>query len=138
MPTIEDVHKLIECAQDKIRTNPIVYAGCAESSVVLGKLLDKLGIPWERKFGKVTTIRHERIYHCWLETKDIVIETNPSQIIGIPKGALAIEKDIWQRLTKPEEEPGILPRIEPTPAGHRFYDVEVEQILRCYKGKIEV
>lgn len=137
MVSIKEVHSLIECAEGKIRSNPVVYAGCAESSVLLGKTLDKLGVPWERKFGQVTTIRGEIVYHCWLETNDIVIETNPSQILGLPKGALAIEKDIWQRLTKPKEKTEILPRIEPTPAGHRFYETEADQILRCYRGKEE-
>jgi len=135
-PAIEDVHNLMECAQGKIRANPTVYAGCTQSAVLLGKVFDKLGIPWERKFGQVTTIRGERIHHCWLETNDIVIETNPSQILGIDKGALGIEKELWQRLTRPREETQILPRVEPTEAGHRFYDREADQILQCYRGKV--
>lgn len=135
--TIEEVHKLVECAQDKIKSNPVVYAGCVESSHLLGKALDKLGISWERKFGQVRTIGGETVYHCWLETNDIVIETNPSQILGLDRGALAIEKEIWQRLTGAKEESQILPRIEPTPAGHRFYEREAEQILLCYRGKKE-
>lgn len=103
--------------------------------MLIGRVLDRLGMPYQRKFGKVRTIRGERVYHCWLETNDVVIETNPSQILGLPKGALAIEKDIWQRLTEPKEEPGILPEIVPTEAGKVFYEREAEQILQCYRGK---
>ena len=135
MVSIKDVRNLIECAQGKIRSNPVVYAGCTQSSVLLGKLLDRLGIPWERKFGQVRTIRGEIVYHCWIETPDAVIETNPSQILGMDKGALAMKKKMWQKVTKPREEREILPLVEPTEAGHRFYDREVEQILQCYRGK---
>lgn len=135
MPSIKEVHELIECAEEKIKRDPVIFVGCVESSTLLGKVLDKAGIPWERKFGQVRTIRGEVVHHCWLETKDIVIETNPSQVLGLDKGALAIEKDIWERLTRPREEPEILPRIEPTEAGHRFYEREAEQILQCYRVK---
>lgn len=134
---IKNLRNLIECAEGKIKSNPTVYAGCTESGILLGKVFDKLGIKWERKFGEVSTVEGKRVYHCWLEANDIVIETNPSQILGLPKGALAVHKDLWQKVTEPKEEIEIFPHaVEPTPAGHRFYDREAEQILQCYRGKV--
>jgi len=131
-----ELRKLIKCASPRIRSEPIIYAGCLESSMLLTRILDKLNVPYQRAFGTVETSQGEQVHHCWLEVGDVVLETNPSQVLGLPAGALAMEKSTWQELSKAKPEADIFPqRFEPTPAGKQFYDKAAESIIRCFKGK---
>jgi len=135
---LKKLRGIVECLAPKIRENPVVYGGCVESGTLISRVLDKLGIRHQRVYGKVKTLLEKKeIQHCWIETDECIIETNPSQILGIDAGALALKKDTWNELTEAKEEDAFFPEeMLLTPAGKRFYDQEADQVLRCFRGKL--
>lgn len=130
---IEELRQIISCAGTKIRSEPSIYSGCLESAHLLGLVLDKLNVPYKRGFGTVELSKDERVHHCWIEVGDVVLETNPSQVLALPVGAVAIDKGQWQKLTNAKEEEDIFPqRFESlTPEGKKFYDKEAESVIMC-------
>lgn len=139
MPEEEELEKLREitdCLGPKIMENAVVFRGCVESGHLVSTTLNKLGISHRRVYGKVKSLPDRKeLDHCWIETDDFVIETNPSQILGIDVGALALKKDTWRELTEPQEAESFFVEVPLTPAGKRFYDTQAEQVLRCFRGK---
>jgi len=116
--------------------NEVVYRGCVESGQLISITLNKLGINHRRVSGKVKSLPEKKeLQHCWIETDDFIIETNPSQILGIGVGALTLTKDTWRELTEPKEGESLFSGPSLTEAGKRFYDAEAEQVLRCFRGK---
>jgi len=137
--TLDELRDLMRCASPKIRAEPEIYAGCVQSALLLTVLLNKLDASWKRGYGKVKTIKGDEIGHCWIEVDDVILETNPSQVLGLDEGALAMKKGKWLKATEAKEEEHLYPEIfQPTEAGKRFYNAEAEQILKCYRGKRKI
>lgn len=84
---LEKLRKLTDCLGPKIMENAVVYRGCVESGQLISITLNKLGIHHRRVSGKVKSLPEKKeLQHCWIETDDFIIETNPSQILGIGVG----------------------------------------------------
>lgn len=128
----KELDKLCRCLESKMKSEPIIFTGCAEGSILITRVLEKLKIPHKRVFGRVKTADNKEVSHCWVEVGDTVIEPNPSQVLGINKRILPIKKEAWEQITEGVEKPDIID-VGLTPAGQTFYSKEAEMVVRCYK-----
>lgn len=134
---LERLRKITQCLGPKIMENAVIYRGCVESGYLTSAVLEKLGIHHVKVYGKVKSLlEKKKLQHCWIETEDAIIETNPSQILGIDAGALAMKKETWHELTEAEEEEAFFPEeFGLTEAGRHFYNEAADQVIRCFRGK---
>jgi len=136
-PTREELQALVECVGEKAKEEPVVLTGCFEIAELVSQSLDKLHVEHKRVAGSVKTfLRKKEVVHCWVEVGDMVIETNPSQTLGVDPGLLLVmRKAIWQDLLEGKEEPVGFHWAGLTEAGRQFYDKAAGNVVMCFRGK---
>jgi len=131
----EILSRFARCAKEPIWRERIVIVGCNEVSEVTLRVLRRPGLRPRAYAGFVTTFDKKRIAHTWVEVDDYVIETNPSQILGIPYELTPImwePRAGWEEKTRPKmREPYENGVLLLTPSGENFYNSLVEEIIRC-------
>jgi len=130
----KELRELSKCASRQVQQEPAVYTGCAPVSSLLETLLNEMGVAHRRVFGVVETNRKEKVGHSWIEVGDVVLETNPSQVLGLDYGVMAMAKDTWVSMTNPKESVHPCPEIlQPTDAGRKFYQEQAKDIISCLR-----
>jgi len=135
--TREELQELAECVGERAKAQPVVLTGCFEIAELMSQALSKLDIEHKKVAGSAKTFPGKKeIAHCWVEVENMVIETNPSQTLGIDPGRLLVMKtSTWRDLLEGKEEPVGFHWTGLTEAGRRFYDKEAEAVVRCFRGK---
>jgi hypothetical protein len=130
---------LARCLSQAVRgcaSNPtLIFSGCAEVAQLAALVLDRLGYTYHVLLGKAYTFEGQWVGHFWIEIPDkFRIETNPSQILGIPAFAAVLPIDVQAKRYKPSGNyPELLERF--TPAGHQFFSKLADQVSACIKRR---
>lgn len=124
------------CLSKAIRScspNPTtIFSGCPEVAQLSALVLDRLGYTYHVIRGRAQTPDQGWVHHFWIEIPelDLKIETNPSQIFGMPIFALVMDLDSVPYIYKAEADyPELLERM--TPTGQKFYSKLADQVAAC-------
>jgi len=130
---------LARCLHQAIRgcaENPLlIFSGCPETTQLAARVVMKLGYQPIVMRGKARTFEGPLVTHIWVEIPelDLRVETNPSQIFGVPSFAMVLGTEDFEDRYFPEgEDPAFLERV--TEAGERFYSKLAGKVVRCMSG----
>jgi len=120
-------------------SDPTMYfTGCMDVTQLAARVLLRLGYGPRIMQGKALSKEGRPVGHVWIEIPEVGlrVETNPSQILGMPR--------IWVWVTDQEENadlydpegenPELLERV--TPEGERFFGSLVNKVLACIRKKV--
>jgi len=133
---INTLTSLVKCAQGIIYRERIVIVGCNEVSEMASRTLKKLGYePIVYSAFVDSKVEKRRVGHTWVEVNNYVVETNPSQILGVGRYMAFIPRKKWEHLTKP----GVR-EINPegkslvlTEMGEKYYNQISDELASCTK-----
>jgi len=129
----------IICAKEPIWREKVVIVGCQEVAELTRRALRKLGLEPRVYSSWVTTFDGKRQAHVWVEVDDYIIETNPSQIMGV-KYQLApviwLPRKDWEPFTCPESREPF--ELVLTSSGQRFFDKLADEIVKCIKSGVQI
>jgi len=130
---------LARCLHEAVRgcaKNPLlIFSGCPETTQLAARVVMKLGYEPVVVRGKARTAEGPMVHHIWVEIPelDLRVETNPSQIFGVPAFAMVLATEDFEDRYFPEvEDPGFLERV--TKAGERFYSKLADKVVRCVRA----
>lgn len=123
------------CAKDPT----LVFPGCPEITQLAWRVADRLGFGLEAVViqGKGREAETNRwVDHVWVELPEagIRIETNASQILGLPQFVAVLDiNEFSERYKDSYENMEVLDRV--TREGEEFYGQLAEDIARCVTAK---
>lgn len=131
--------ELVENIRDIIYREEVVLTGCNEISELVLRTLQKLGLEPKLKKSMVDTFDGKRVSHVWVEVGDSIIETNPSQMFGIPYSVSPImlkSKVRWSERTNPGEvDPFEGIRFSLTQEGETYFDKLSDELVSMINEK---
>jgi len=124
------------CLGSAIRPNLIIFTGCRNVTMLTARVVEYLGyeaVVMQGRAREWDTKR--RVAHIWVEIPElgIGVETNPSQVLGLPVLALVLPLARFKKHTHQFERPEIL--CEVTPDGERFFDQLAQEVAACVRTK---
>lgn len=121
----------------KCDKNPtLIFSGCPEAAQLAARVVDRLGYEFVVLQGKAITWDQNVVDHIWIEIPelDLRVETNASQILGIPTFVQVLDTDFHaERYRDAYENMVFLERV--TKEGERFYSAMADRIARCVRKK---
>lgn len=122
------------------RCAAVIFVGCPQVTQLVVFSLLKLGYQPVVRTGEVLTWEREPVTHVWVELPeaDIRIETNPSQIFGLPVSVLvtSIQQGADRyKDGKVLENWAEFPALLLTPAGEAYFDKLSDQVVSCLSKK---
>lgn len=120
------------CAPD----STTIFSGCPEVAQLTALVLYRLGYDYVLVRGTALTSQGDRVHHFWIELPGLGlrVETNPSQILGIPSFAAVLDLEVQaDRYDAEAEYPELLELM--TPAGAAFYGRLAKQVASCVMNK---
>lgn len=126
-----------DCIGEAIKQcSAVVFAGCPQVTQLVVMSLYKLGYEPVVRTGKVRTWEGEPVTHVWVELPDagLRIETNPSQIFGLPVSILmtSIQRGLDRyKNGKVLENWSEFPALLLTPEGEAYFDKLSDQVVSC-------
>jgi hypothetical protein len=138
--------RLGRCLSNAIRTCsvPQHFKGCPEIAHVAARAVERLGYEAIIVVGRGRTSTGEIVGHVWVEIPmlDLGIETNPSQMHGIPVTAMVVGIDEFDAYETVGYYPEVLQQIRDpsiarllvTEPAARLYDKLAGQVARCVGG----
>ncbi|MEX2717472.1 MAG: hypothetical protein Q6370_014320 [Candidatus Sigynarchaeota archaeon] len=136
--------RLGRCLSKVIRTCPVPqhFKGCPEIAHVAARAVERLGYEAIIVVGRGRAFTGEIVGHVWVEIPmlGLGIETNPSQMRGIPVIAMVSDIDDFADYETIGYYPEVLHKIGPgverllvTEAASRLYDRLAEQVANCVR-----
>jgi hypothetical protein len=124
------------CLDRAIRPNLIIFTGCRNVTMLTARVVEYLGyeaVVMQGRAREWDTKR--RVAHIWVEIPElgIGVETNPSQVLGLPVLALVLPLARFKKHTHQFERPEIL--CEVTPEGEKFFDQLAQEVATCVRTK---
>lgn len=118
----------------------VVFVGCPQVTQLVVFSLLKLGYNPVVRTGKVLTWEREPVTHVWVELPEegVRVETNPSQIFGLPVYVLvtSIEQGADRyKAGKVLENWAKFPALLLTPEGEAYFDKLSDQVVSCLSKK---
>lgn len=140
-------HKLEErldrCLGNAIRTClvPQHFKGCPEIAHVAARAVERLGYEAIIVVGRGQTSTGEVVGHVWVEIPmlDLGVETNPSQMRGVPVTAMVVDIDDFADYETVGYYPDVLTQIRDpsrlyvTEAADRLYNKLADQVAACVR-----
>lgn len=121
-----------KCAKDPT----LIFSGCPEATQLAARVVDRLGHAFVVVQGKAITWDKNVVDHIWVELPELGlrIETNASQILGIPTFVQVLDLSFHpERYRDAFENMEFLERV--TEKGEEFYSRMAERIARCVRAK---
>jgi hypothetical protein len=133
------------CMTRVIYSNPdfaCIIVGCPQTAKLADLALQGLGFEPRVYTGKVKMAAGGKVDHVWVELPehDLIIETNPQQVLGYPMPVLAIPAGEHKRehyLTEEEIDPDTFPATASTPQGQKFFEKLAKEVVSCFKEKLK-
>lgn len=126
----------INQAIDSCARNPtLIFSGCPETTQLAARVADALGLEFMVYQGKVITWDQNIVDHIWVELPelDLRIETNASQVMGLPTFVIVLDLDYRaDRYLDPFENMEFLDRV--TEKGEKFYTSMAADVVDCVVG----
>jgi hypothetical protein len=124
------------CLGSAIRPNLMIFTGCRSVTMLTARVVEYLGyeaVVMQGRAREWDTKR--RVAHIWVEIPElgIGVETNPSQVLGLPVLALVLPLARFKKHTHQFERPEIL--CEVTPEGEKFFDQLAQEVATCVRTK---
>lgn len=122
------------CAKDPT----LIFSGCPETSQLAWRALDNLGLGLDAVMlqGKARSWDGTWVDHVWVEVPGLGlrIETNPSQILGVPQFIMVLDLD--DQADRYQDGVESMERLEQvTPEGEKFYRDLAEEVSRCVRKR---
>ncbi len=128
------------CLHESIKScdkNPaLIFSGCPETTQLAARVAAALDIEFMVLQGKVRTWDGKTVDHIWVElpSLDLRIETNPSQVLGLPTFAIVLDRSYDEdRYSGQFENLEFLRRV--TERGEEFYSRMAEDVARCVAAR---
>ncbi len=128
------------CLHEAIKScnkNPaLIFSGCPETTQLAARTAAALGLEFTVIQGKVRTWDMKVVDHLWVELPelDLRIETNPSQVLGLPTFAIVLDRSYDEdRYSGQFENMEFLRRV--TERGEEFYSKMAEDVARCVAAR---
>ena len=129
----------VKCAQDIIHRERIVIVGCNEVSELASRTLKNLGYePVVYSAFVDSKVERRRVGHTWVEVNNYVVETNATQILGVPRYVAFMPRQNWEHLTRPSVRE-INPEAKAlvlTESGEKYYNQVSEELVECITKKL--
>jgi hypothetical protein len=127
------INEAIEsCARNPL----LIFSGCPETTQLAARAADRLGLEFVVLRGKARTWDNEVVDHIWVELPelDLRIETNASQIMGLPTFVIVLDASYRaDRYLDAFENMEFLERV--TGRGEEFYGLLAENVARCVMAR---
>lgn len=122
------------CAKDPT----FIFSGCPETSQLAWRALDDLGLGLDAVIlqGKALAADGNWVDHIWVEIPKLGlrIETNPSQILGVPQFIMVLGlEDQADRYRDARENMERLDQV--TPEGEEFYGEMSRKVAQCVRKR---
>lgn len=120
------------CAKDPT----LIFSGCPEATQLAARVVDRLGHAFMVFQGKAITWDKNVVDHIWVELPELElrIETNASQILGIPTFVQVLDVAFHpERYRDAFENMAFLERV--TEKGEEFYGAMADKIARCVRTR---
>lgn len=117
--------------------NPLlIFSGCPETTQLAARTAAALDLEFVVMQGKARTWDHQVVDHVWVELPelDLRIETNASQIMGLPTYVIVLDLDYRSdRYSKAFENMEFLERV--TEKGEKFYARLANDVADCVRAR---
>lgn len=135
--------RLGRCLGNAIRTClvPQHFKGCPEIAHVAARAVERLGYEAIIVVGRGRTSTGEVVGHVWVEIPmlDLGVETNPSQMRGVPVTAMVVDIDDFEDYETVGYYPEVLVQVRDpsiarllvTEAANRLYNKLADQVAAC-------
>lgn len=126
--------RLAQCLGRAVLSNSVVFEGCPSVTQLAARVVYYLGYEPEVVQGRARTFDGKVVDHVWVEIPelDLGIETNPSQIRGLPHEqvpVMVVDLSYFNRNTNTFDRQSLLDQI--TPAGEKFFSRLAKQVAKC-------
>jgi hypothetical protein len=120
------------CAKDPT----LIFSGCPETTQLAARAAYVLGLDFLVVQGKARTWDNNVVDHIWVELPDLDlrIETNASQMIGLPTFTIVLDQSYRaDRYFDAYENMEFLERV--TAEGEEFYGRLAEDVAKCMRSR---